>query len=444
MHHRSRLLTLAVTFTLSACLEGGANQGGRQPGNTEGGIDVGLGEIAVAADGRYFLSLSNGYLMVGDLQTRSMRALEGLPKADLLSFWPEGAGIYLISYPQTLTEGATERVLSFDLAEDRVIWSKAFERLDTGLDVAPGGRLVLWGAAGAQVLDGGSGESVGKVSLHAGEGLADLDVLSDGRLLLTHWTERDAERRPTTDVSMHSPTGQPLCRVTVPNCDSELVVDATEARAFLAPTRCGRDPVSVIELEPAACRFRENLPGFGPVAPSPDGRTMVAFMDRDDPDPEAPARPTEVRESAIRFHLMFIDVETLAFDTTPIGDVLPRYTFTPDGRTLIVDHSEREASRGVLLLDVDSRSTKPIRGPVVDLDTYVLTPDSRRAFVVDAGLYTLDLTEALVESLPLSFVPISINITPAGDTLLLKDFSQDRVYLFDVDAGEVAGDVPSI
>jgi len=152
MLHRSISLSLSITFLLAACLEGGANQGGRQPGNTEGGIDVGLGEIAVSADGRYFLSKSNGYLVVGDLETRSMRALTGLPQADLLAFWPEGAGIYVVSSPETFGSGQPERVLAYDLREDRQLWTRELDRFDTGLDVAPGGRLVLWGLGGVRLL----------------------------------------------------------------------------------------------------------------------------------------------------------------------------------------------------------------------------------------------------------------------------------------------------
>lgn len=440
MHSRALTLLLPLTLGLTACLDGGANLHGQAPGTPEGGVDVGLGHIAVAPDGRYFLSNANGYLVVGDLEARAMRALEGLPKADLIAFWPEGSGFFLLSMPTSFEPDATEEVLSYDLARGEIVWREALPRFDTGLDVAPGERLVLWGFSGARVLDARSGDEVADVP--SDEGLADLDVLSDGRLLITYFSTRDAARDPHTRIAMFAPSGVALCAIDVPNCSAELVVDDAETRAFLAPTRCGRDPVSVVELEAEACRFRENLPGFGPVALSPDGATVVAFMDRDAVDPDAPPLPAAVRYSDVRYHLMFIDAAALTFDTLPIGDVLPRYTFTPDGRTLIVDHSLREASEGLALLDVAARVVRPVRGPVVDMDHYVLTPDSARAFVVDAGLYALVVAEAVVQSVPLSFIPLSINITPAGDTLLLRDAHSGSVITYDVAGEKESGAVP--
>ena len=49
--------------------------------------------------------------------------------------------------------------------------------------------------------------------------------------------------------------------------------------------------------------------------------------------------PVDVTSSAERYHLAFIDVETLVMDTVPVGEDLPRYAVMPDGRSLVLDNA---------------------------------------------------------------------------------------------------------
>lgn len=443
MKRRHVALALAI---IGGCIEGGANNGGKKAGNQDGGVLLAIGDIAIDPHGRYFLSRSDGQLVVGDLDTQAMEILTDLPGPDILGFWAHSAdsGFYLVSWtppPTGSTSDGVERVLSYDLVKRRIVWQRELARQDARVDVSPDGtRLLLSDFDDLVALDPGTGETL--FSITPPSYVQDIDFTPDAsRVVITGATERDADRAPTTQISAYGTTrGDEQCRVTVPNCSSELVLEPSGERAFLAPTTCGRDPVSVIDLKPDGCTFHGNLPGFGPVALSPDGGAVVAFLDRDAVDPEAPPVPDVVKASPDRYHLMFIDTETLEYETSPLGAELPRYTFTPDGRSLLVDNDAAELTQ-LVILDVDARTARVATGPSIDLDLYALTPDASRAFVVDAGLYELDLREARVTSIALDFVPVTLNMTPDGKRLLLKSGIDSKVHIYSITEGTLAGEI---
>ncbi|MEQ8280372.1 MAG: hypothetical protein RMA76_13650 [Deltaproteobacteria bacterium] len=435
---KRNLLVCSSLLLAFACLEGGSNLNGQRSGNREGGIQLWLGDIAVDADGRYFLSRSEDHLVVGDLQLGSLSVIDEIPVPEVLVFRPDRtAGFYAVHVEVDQDGTPRETVTSFDLDRRAILWEKRLTRWDFTMDVTKDGdRLVLTSGDSILVLDTDDGLQIAEVTLE--HPAVDVDLLSDGRIVAMEQRTFDANNLPEARVSVWSSAdGSAICETTIDNCDSELVVTQDSARAFIAPTRCGRDPISVVDLD--SCTYRGNLPGFGPVALSPDGDTVVGFADRDANDPTAPPLPQSVLESDDRYHLMFVDVESLDYDTTAIGDLLPRYAFTPNGATLIVDHDvDRNQSRPgpVVLVDVDDRTLREVVGPEVEMNHFALTPDSSRAFVVDLGLFELDIEEALTKRVPLSFDPASVNITPRGETLLLKDAVYGRVHLFDIASEE--------
>jgi hypothetical protein len=150
--------------------------------------------------------------------------------------------------------------------------------------------------------------------------------------------------------------------IDVPNCESPILVVPNGTRAFLSPTYCSPgaqavpgeawtnpDPVSVIELGGGVARFAKNLPGFGPVAMSKDGARVVAYLDVKRMDPAMFEDPRQVPwKDGQRYHLMTIDPATLAFQLAPIGNAIPRFAMTTDGRGLLVDASTKHTSRTVI------------------------------------------------------------------------------------------------
>lgn len=415
---------------------GGANEGGKAPGSGDTGIDLAVGEIAVDPQGRYFVSQADGKLMVADLDSRRFREIKGLPTPTRLAFWPTsvGQGFFLLS-----RAGSQEEVISYDLGKSKEVWRKKLPRSDEALQVdEAGSRLVLWQPSGLVALDTTSGGEIGKVTPEAETFLVDVDLVQ-GRLITTARGKPDAKGLPTAQIHLRAlaDLAETCPRVVVPNCADELVISGDGKRAFLAPTFCGRDPVSVIDL--VACSFDKNLPGFGPVALSDNGRTAVAFLDRDNDDPLAPPIPDEVKKSEDRYHLMFLDTNTLAFGTTPVGQELPRYAVTPDGQLLLVDAWAQAKEDNVRIIDTATRTIRPVTGPSIQLSSYVLLPDSTAAFALHKdALYELDIVAAKTSILPLSFTPTHINRTPTGDRLLLRD-PEKVVHLYEVASRKESG-----
>jgi len=138
---------------------------------------------------------------------------------------------------------------------------------------------------------------------------------------------------------------------------------------------------------------------------------------------------------------MFIDVDTLAYGTLAVGEELPRYAVTPDGKMLLVDAFASE--NNVRILDIEAQSLRTVEGAYVLLHDYVLLPGSRYVYGLHSSrLFELDISAAQSRTVGLSFSPVSINIVPSGDLLLLKD-RDSQVHLFDVDGQRVTATMVS-
>lgn len=425
---RALCLAGALPVLFGSGNTGGANEGQRTPGSGDTGIDVAFGEIAVDPSGRYFLARQSVDTVFGDLQNKSTAVLSDLPEAQRIAFWArnEGQGFFVFGAGWTLT--------SFDVQARAVRWSVPVQRHITGMKVSEhDGRVVLWAADWLGVYEPAAGEFVG--SFAPNEAIRDVDLRHDtGQLIVTGDTVWEGDT-PFTTVYVRKPAdASAICQLKVPNCADELVLRPDGARAFLAPTFCAKDPVSVIDL--SSCSFEKNLPGFGPVALSQNGQTAVAFIDKGNDDPTAPPLPEEVEASDSRYHLMMIDVDTLEYDTLAVGSELPRYAVTPDGQMLLVDAFMSE--NNVRILDIDTRSLRTIEGAYVLLENFVMHPNSRQVFGLYQGLFEIDVPAAKSRTIGLSFTPDSINMLPSGDMLLLKD-RDSRIHMFDVASERVTG-----
>jgi len=225
--------------------------------------------------------------------------------------------------------------------------------------------------------------------------------------------------------------GEETCRSTVNNCAGEVEVSPDGQTAFLSPTVCNIDPVSVLSLADGGCEVRETTPGFGPVALSPDGTTVVAFLDRDLP---ADGVPADVLSSNTRFHLMFMDAKTLKFTTMPVSDDLPRFAFTPDGKSLLVD-LPLDPLASLKVVDVAAKKLREVKGPPLKLNAFSFSPDSSRAFIVDNQLFNLDLAGAAVRANGLNLPLAGINVTPEGPTVVVSQASDAALVFLDAISG---------
>lgn len=429
------LLGLSVAAVLLvSCAEwetggniGGANQGLRSPGNRQGGIALTEGDVAVSPDGKFFAAIKDGKLVLGDVGG-SNTSKPGLPKPERVAFWSnsDGEGILVLANGKRDGNG-TERLVAFDRKSDKVLWDVQLSRSDRWLDMTPDGkRVILTSDSSVALVDGANGSYLSDVGATTFN-VRDVDITKDGRFVIV---TRDMGFSMTNVSMTRTENGEEVCDVEATNCADEVVLSQDETRAFLSPTLCNADPVTVIRLAENDCAVEQQMPGFGPVALSPDGKTAVAFLDRDATDPTGVIVPADIQRSDTRYHLMFIDTTSLAFTTKPHGDNLPRYAFTPDGASLLVD-VPMDLLAKVEVLDAKSYTRRAVSGPPVKLHAFSFSPDSAKAFVIDSGLFELDVDGAKLSPIPLAFPPSNLNITPDGMTLLVTNKVRSTVHFVD-------------
>jgi len=449
----ARIALILIAFTLGACWEvGGANTQQSQPGNSDGGNIIGL-QLIISRDGRHLIAAGperdpSGPERAGtggdrgvysvDLQTFASVELELALDARRMAFAADDSAYFLTRLVGPTGFGDHGLVEQVSLTTGRRLgsWPVPVGSASLTYDERSD-RIALWSLFrnDLHVLDPRSGTLR---SFDLGRNLVDARWLPSGELGVVLATEFKGDL-PTAEVVLFSPTWRQR-RFEVPNCASRLVVSPVTDLALMAPMECIKDPVSVIDLGRAA--FVENLPGFGPVAFSPNGRTVVAF-----------GRQADLALFGIKtgtpFSLLFIELDNrspgraaLTIDTLDIGDALPIYQVTPDGQVVLVYSVFDTASYdGIYLIDVATRSIRETSGPELPLDEFVITPDSRLVYLVQGGLYRLDLDTGRIVFIrlecggigePAHCNPELINMLPGGDTLVLGWHFQPEYALFDI------------
>ncbi|MBI3183358.1 MAG: hypothetical protein HYZ28_14570 [Myxococcales bacterium] len=455
--HWAALGSVAVA---AGCLGAGANWNQKGPGSGASGVPLSLGEIAVSPDGAYVVSELDGQLVVGDPLTCETKAL-GIRSPGRLAFAAAGERFFV-------TSTASEELFAVDRGTG-IVWRRPVQvdwQVDRGGNKVPtprllatpdGSALVLVHRRSVEVVSPSDGKTL---QVHAGaREIHDADLLPhSGEIVLTY-VHQWAGDAPVTMIEVLPWQGGESRQFEVPNCASDLVVmphrPAARTRlaalwprevprtplasdqvapevpprlAFLAPSSCRKDPVSVIDLEHGT--FLRNLPGFGPVTVAQDGSTVIAFMDSSALEEglfrEGDARPPE---GSGRYHLMFIHPATLRWQLVEVGAELPRYALTPDGTVLLVD----SVNGHTRVLDVEARAFRRLSGWIVQLGEYALSRDSKTAWVIsDSSLYRIDIPKAQVELWPLPQAVTTLNILPDDRTLLLRGGEPRRdVHVFE-------------
>jgi hypothetical protein len=433
---RAAVFAFAVLASTTGCVEGGSNLNQKRPGGEAGGVALAQGDIAVSSDGAYFVSRDGDALALGDMTACSLRRSVNVTAPGQLGFAHKSHRVFVTSLDAS-------QLVAIDADRGVVLWRLPVE-LDVSFDAArrtfadarifldpDDANLILVSRMGVEVIDPNAGKS--RYRRASASPIVDVALFDHGaRLAVVEDDLRQGPQgSPLTFIDRIDLVDGHMSRFSVPNCASVLTVAPDQRHAFLAPTQCGRDPVSLLDL--GAGRFVSNLPGFGPVAVSPDGRSAVAFMDTRNLDLALLPAGTQPPDPAVRYYLMLIDTMTWGFRTVPIGDRLPRYAMTPDGNVLIVDQSDGfTPDKPIRLLDVATGVLKNVAGPAVDLSDYVITRDSRWLYAVSRGLYALSIGDARIAAVPLPFVPSNLNISPDDHYLLLRDAAQAALYRYDL------------
>lgn len=425
LRHEGLLAGGALLVALLSCGGGGANVNQRGVGDQPGGVALGFGEIAVAPVGDYVLFKRGDGLATGDVATGSIGDLP-VTKPSRLAFSKQRAFVYVG------TE-ATHEVLAVDVEARSISWRAPVPDASTSefrLMSSKDDRFVVAAQGLAvQVFDAASGKQTGSFGFD--QPLVDLQILPDSRRALAVENHSWNGDLPSTRVTILDLETNSRRTLQVPNCADRVAVSGDSKRALLAPTTCQKDPVSVIDLSDKAEKFEKNLPGFGPVALSPDGSTAVAFLDRDNVDLSLFDDPTQAPQgNSERYHLMLIDTVTMKYEFAEAGPHLPRFAVTPDGNVLLVDSGFVD-KKGTRLFDVASRTFKELSGPIVTLDNFALSGDSQHAYVLQSTLYDLDIGAAATSAISTAFQPKNVNIS-ADDKALFLRVDDHEICIFDL------------
>ncbi len=420
------ICALPVVAALLACDQGGANMNQQGVGDQPGGVQLGVGDIAVAPVGSYVLFTRDNKLAVGWVDTGQIEALP-VDSPSRLAFSKQRAVVYVGS-------ALKNEVDAVDVKAHALLWQSPVDDASTDglrLESSKDDQFVMAASAHrVQILEAATGHEL--LSRYFARGIVDAEILPDSSRALIEEKENWQGDAPSTRVTLVSLTGSASISFDVPNCASHVVISADGKRAFVAPTQCSKDPVSVIDLSAGSEGFDRNLPGFGPVAQAPSGNIAVAFYDRDQGDPSLFDDPTQMPgPDTARYQLMLIDTGTLKYDFAEVGDNLPRFAVTPDGNVLLVDSSwSGDTAR---LFDVPTRSFRTLSGPVVKLDDFAMSSDSKHAYVLQNDVFDLDIDAARASHFGLDFTPENINIS-ADDRYLFLRRNDSEICIYDIAA----------
>lgn len=417
-----------VLAALLACSgnDGGLNEGQHAPGDQPGGVMVGLGDIAVAPTDSFVIFERSDGLAVGWTGSGEVQSLP-VKSPTRLAFSKARPVVYVG------TTDSSGRIVAVDVETRSPLWSTPFRTTSTKsfriLSTADDRAVVAADQASGNVtvFDATSGEL--KRTFHFGGNIVDIQILPDDARALVVLGHTWSGSTVSTQVKVVPIDGGTPSSISVPNCSDHVGVSEDGQRAFLAPTTCPepvtlriKDPISVIDLTPGSEKFVRNLPGFGPVGVK--GSLAVGFLDRNSIDRSLFDDPSLIpASSSAQFHLMLIDTTTLKYRFAEAGDHLPRFAITPDGNVLLVD-SSWSVDVPARLFDVANSSWKFIDGAPLLLDNFVITSDSRHAYVIETrffdGLYDLDIANGRSVEISLPFAPTNINISASDQTLYLR------------------------
>jgi hypothetical protein len=410
---------------------GGLNPNQKGVGDQPGGVELSIGDIAVAPSGEFVVFQRGEDLAIG---------------------WPATGRIEVlpVRLPTRLAFAKTRPVVYVGSRDDGMVHAVDVERRLTlwtapvgDTDAASGGfrissskgdtRVVAASAFEVDLLDAATGELVAH---HTAASVVDVAMLpDDARALvvpLNTWQGMPAV--PRTRVMVLDLEDGQTRTFDVPNCSDRIIVTPDGERAFLAPTGCSQveasvDPISYIDIRFGKEAFVKNLPGFGPLAIGPEGNKAVGFFDATQADPSLFEEPSQIPPASPRYHMMVLDVATLAYSFHPIGDELPRYALAPNGQVLLVDTL---TGTPAALFDTTTGERREIEGASLSLQNFVISSDSAHSYVLQNGLNDVDLAKASSTEIPTGFLPLNINIAPDDETLFLRK-SEAEICVFSLD-----------
>jgi hypothetical protein len=441
----------------------------------------------------------------------------GIRNVQRINFSPDGRWAYLLG-----TEGTSVTVV--DLFDYQVVSTFPLDGVYSVIDVSPDGMYVVVSNLPRSVSEEKSYPSlsgcippasydmvagsdlcrIGVVWLQQGhswsfaapEPVRDVDfMVQTSQLVVTHKATDDALETNHAVVQFYDLKAQAAgTKLVFPNCADELKVLPGEQTALLSPTYCASvgakdpgsswavldegsvlvpvpvrscEPISFIDLESRT--FIENLPGFGPVAVTPDGKKALGFTRK-----KLLEEQWDYYGQNTDYGLVLADVPTRTWKVVDFGASIPSYFISPKGRTALVhnyihrcrctrkmnggecDNSAYEDCKSTCCttcceelhesnlyqLDLYSGSLGPISIPLEPIQDFAWKPDGSRVFLKFAsGLHHVRLDGPkwsyywLAKAMPVSLgvEPDIIGMRPQGDYLIVAEADRPQFRLFEAE-----------
>lgn len=368
---------------LTACTIGGPGSNGYNdpPANTEGGANVndrtplgGSGEplltgvMEIAPSGNYAIMQRTTVTVLLNVKTQTWIELPAHIQRVVIS---KVADIAYAIY-------ADGSLVALDLASNALeLWRAPapFNAVSILRASDNGASLLVVDNDAAISIDPATGLTRGVVILGSPASYAAFLPSGDKALIVGKTVFTD--HKPQTPVSLVDLMNATVSKTSVPNCEAPISVLPDGSRALLSPTFCevdrpagtpddawtNPDPVSVLDMGENGLSFLKNLPGFGPVALSPDGERAVAYLDMARIDRSMFTDKSQIPDdNAAQYHLLVIEPKSLAFELHPIGNGLPRFAMARDGLGLLVDASIQVITRASMGAEAGANVTVGLDG----------------------------------------------------------------------------------
>ena len=436
-----------------------------------------FGQAVFDPSGRYVLQqveMSDGRcLAVADIDTGLVQHDGGLCGLRWIAVGSEGRAYLLAADGRTLTE--------LDLASMGVVGTHEFTNEYRVLDLAPDGGAVVASNRPVRPFDVTQYEwriydmplrFVGVVDLTKGvvhEQPFPFAIRSvafsplDGTVLLAAGWWQSTGLPETRVYWMNPESGVVEDEVAFPNCPAALQVQPQGTLLLMSPNVCflhpvtlapppvqdepsdewedewedwedeedmdewENDPTSIIDL--ATREYVGKLPGFGPLALSPDGSAAVAFSRQ-----QAMMKQWNMFQQTAH-GLLFIRLDDLYWKVLEHGNEEPDFRFAPDSQDLLI-HDRDGGTDRLLKMTVDAETAEELQGPPAVLAGSSFGPAGAVLYAASGGdVQRIEVAANAIQTLATPAPVAQVFARPQGDFVIAAGAESTTLYLLATDGG---------
>jgi hypothetical protein len=182
------------------------------------------------------------------------------------------------------------------------------------------------------------------------------------------------------------------------------------------------DPTSVIDL--TTREFIGTVPGFGPVALSPDGQTAVAFSRQD-----ALMKQWNIFQT-MAHGLIVIRLADLYWKFLEHGEAQPDFAFAPGNSAEVLIHDRQGGVDRLQKLSLDDEAVGALVGPSAALEEHSFAQAGAVLYSVTGGeVRRIDLASEAIMTVATDFVARQVFARPQNDLVVVTDAAAPVLHL---------------